>query len=71
MPKRTGPDADGPDDFLGRMYRRLVGATVKSFLWDGDRPAFLVTFPDGSWREVQVWMDPEGNGPGFIAGLDD
>jgi hypothetical protein len=57
-------------EFLGRLYRRLVGATVLAFRWDGEFPAFTVRLTNGERREISIQQDPEGNGPGFIEGLD-
>jgi hypothetical protein len=65
-----GPERD-PTDFIGRLYRRLIGATVLAFEWDGDFPVFTVRLANGQSREIAIQQDPEGNGPGFIAGLDD
>ena len=70
MPHRTEPDQDQANEYLGRMYRRLVGATVTAFRWDGDVPVFTVQLANGERREIGVQQDAEGNGPGFIAGLD-
>ncbi len=73
MAKRTPPppENDGAADFLARMYRRLVGATVLEFRWDGENPVFTVRLAHGQRREISIQQDPEGNGPGFIAGLED
>ncbi len=60
-----------PGDYLGTMYRRLVGATVTAFRWDGEFPVFTVRLANGEWREIAIQQDAEGNGPGFIAGLED
>ena len=61
---------DDPEDFLSRMYRRLVGATVTGFRWDGEFPTFTVRLANGKQRKIGIQQDPEGNGPGFIAGID-
>jgi hypothetical protein len=58
-------------EFLGRLYRSLVGATVLAFRWDGEFPVFTVRLTNGERREISIQQDPEGNGPGFIEGLDD
>ena len=60
-----------PTDFIGTLYRRLIGATVLAFEWDGEFPIFTVRLKDGTKREISVAQDPEINGPGFISGLDD
>ncbi len=60
-----------PADFIGKLYRRLVGATVLAFEWDGEYPVFTVRLANGQRREIVIQQDPEGNGPGFIAGLED
>jgi hypothetical protein len=59
------------DDFIGRLYRRLVGARVETFRWDGEIPVFTIRLANGERREIAVQQDAEGNGPGFIAGLED
>jgi hypothetical protein len=68
MPKR---DRTETDDFIGLLYRRLVGARVEAFRWDGEWPVFTVRLANGQRREIAIQQDPEGNGPGFIAGLED
>ncbi len=60
-----------PADFIGKLYRRLIGATVLAFEWDGEFPVFTVRMANGRRREIAIQQDPEGNGPGFIAGLED
>jgi len=72
MDKQTtrGTQRD-PTDFIGNLYRRLVGATVLAFEWDGETPVFTVRLANGQRREIAIQQDPEGNGPGFISGLDD
>ena len=70
MAKQTGTGSTH-DDFIGRLYRRLVGATVLAFNWDGEFPVFTVRLANGEQREIAVQQDAEGNGPGFIAGLED
>ncbi|HEV8242934.1 MAG TPA: hypothetical protein VGV60_11240 [Candidatus Polarisedimenticolia bacterium] len=57
--------------FFGKLYGRLVGATVVAFEWDGELPIFIVRLANGQRREIAIQQDPEGNGPGFIAGLED
>ncbi len=69
MPPRS--ENEGAADYLGRMYRRLVGATVIAFRWDGEFPVFTVRLANGQRREITIQQDAEGNGPGFIAGLED
>jgi hypothetical protein len=60
-----------PADFIGKLYRRLIGATVLAFKWDGEFPVFTVRLANGQRREIAIQQDPEGNGPGFIAGLEE
>ena len=57
-------------EFFGRLYRRLLGATVLAFRWDGEFPVFSVRLANGERREISIQQDAEGNGPGCIAGLD-
>ena len=47
------------------------GATVVAFEWDGELPVFIVRLANGQRREIAIQQDAEGNGPGFIAGLED
>ena len=70
MAKQTGTGSTH-DDFIGRLYRRLIGATVLDFEWDGEYPVFTVRLKDGTKRKISVAQDPEINGPGFVAGLED
>ena len=65
------PEKEGAADYLGRMYRRLIGATVIGFRWDGEFPVFSIRLANGQRREIAVQQDAEGNGSGFIAGLED
>ena len=60
-----------PADFIGRLYRRLIGATALAFEWDGEFPVFTVRLKDGTKRMISIAQDPEINGPGFISGLED
>ena len=60
-----------PADFFAKLYARLVGATVVAFEWDGEYPVFTVRLANGQRRQIVIQQDPEGNGPGFIAGLED
>ena len=70
MARQTGTGSTH-DDFIGSLYRRLVGATVLAFKWDGEYPVFTVRLANGQRRQIVIQQDPEGNGPGFIAGLED
>jgi hypothetical protein len=60
-----------PTDYIGKLYRRLIGATVLAFDWDGEFPVFTVRLKDGTKRTISVAQDAEINGPGFISGLED
>jgi hypothetical protein len=65
------------NEFFTKYYRDLVGATILSF--DGMQnedcdfgdgfPSFTVKFKDGEIGQIQISQDPEGNGGGFIFGL--
>ena len=64
------------NEFFTKYYGDLVGATILSFdgmqndddLGDGF-PSFTVKFKDGEIGQIQISQDPEGNGGGFIFGL--
>jgi hypothetical protein len=71
MSKQTNGTKLDLDDFIGRLYLRLIGARVEAFRWDGEYPVFTVRLADGQRREIAIQQDAEGNGPGFIDGLDD
>ena len=69
--KITNGTTREPVDFIGNLYRRLLGATVLDFEWDGEFPVFLVRLKDGTKRKISVAQDAEINGPGVISGLED
>ena len=64
------------NEYFTKYYSDLVGATILSFdgmqndddLGDGF-PSFTVKFKDGEIGQIQISQDPEGNGGGFIFGL--
>lgn len=60
-----------------KYYKGLEGATIEKFVgmvyddFGGDGfPTFSVRFADGEVGEISISQDPEGNGGGFIFGLD-
>jgi hypothetical protein len=65
------------NEYFAKYYGDLVGATILSF--DGMQnedcdfgdgfPSFTVKFKDGEIGQIQISQDPEGNGGGFIFGL--
>jgi hypothetical protein len=65
------------NDYFAKYYGDLVGATILSF--DGMQnddcnfgdgfPSFTVRFKDGETGQIQISQDPEGNGGGFVFGL--
>jgi hypothetical protein len=64
------------NDYYTKYYGDLVGSTVLSF--DGMQddgsggdgfPSFTVRFKDGETGQIQISQDPEGNGGGFVFGL--
>ena len=71
MDKNTRGTDREPTDFFAKLYGRLVGAIVVAFEWDGEYPVFTVRLTNGQRRQIVIQQDPEGNGPGFIAGLED
>lgn len=64
--------------FYGGYFGQLVGATILEFHlavdeedeWGEYWPTFKVRLADGSERTIEISQDEEGNGPGFIFGLD-
>jgi hypothetical protein len=64
------------NDYYTKYYGDLVGATILSFTGMQDDgcggdgfPSFLVRFKDGEVGAIQISQDPEGNGGGFVFGL--
>ena len=64
------------NNYYANDYGDLVGATILSFdgMQDNDTfgdgfPSFTVKFKDGEIGQIQISQDPEGNGGGFIFGL--
>jgi len=64
------------NEYYAKYYGDLVGATILSFdgMNDGEVfgegfPTFTVKFKDGEIGQIQISSDPEGNGGGFIFGL--
>lgn len=66
------------EEYYGRYYSDLVGATILSFEgmcgYDEEFggkpfPTFKVRFKTGEIGEIQISQDEEGNGGGFIFGL--
>ena len=65
------------NEYFAKYYGDLVGSTILSF--DGMQnedcdfsdgfPSFTVKFKDGEIGQIQISQDPEGNGGGFIFGL--
>ena len=62
--------------YMDKYYKGLEGATILSFdgLFDDDFggdpfPTFTVRLADGDITQIQISRDPEGNGGGFIFGL--
>jgi hypothetical protein len=68
---------ESASDFWNRYYGDFVGTKILSFngmkenedgFGDGF-PTFTVQFKDGTFGEIEISQDPEGNGGGFIFGL--
>lgn len=64
-------------DFWKKYYGSLEGATIVKFNgitedeFGGDGfPSFTVKFKDGNIGQIEISRDPEGNGGGFIFGLE-
>ena len=66
-----------PTDWDWSYYNQLKGATVLSVGFEQDgSPVLVFRIPDASYRKgskirvTQISQDPEGNGAGFLFGLD-
>jgi hypothetical protein len=64
------------NEFWTKYYSALEGATILKYepmLDEYDNeieyPSFVVKFADGTIDHIEISMDEEGNGPGFIFGL--
>jgi hypothetical protein len=64
------------NEYYAKYYGDLVGATILSFDGMSDEeefgegfPTFTIKFKDGEIGQIQISKDPEGNGGGFIFGL--
>ena len=64
------------NDFWKKYYGSLEGATILKFagmtkdeFGGSDFPAFSVKFADGTTGTIEISQDEEGNGGGFIFGL--
>lgn len=65
------------NEFWKGYYGSLEGATIVKFLGMvedelalGPFPTFAVKFANGDLGEIQISEDEEGNGGGFIFGLE-
>jgi hypothetical protein len=58
--------------FYTRYYKQLEGAKIVRFygLTEGEFPSFEVELPNCQIIKIEISRDPEGNGGGFIFGLD-
>lgn len=56
--------------FYDRYYSQLEGATIHYYVGMNEEfPTFDVTLSNGKIVRLEVSRDPEGNGGGFIFGL--
>lgn len=56
--------------FYDRYYSQLDGATIHSYVGMNEEfPTFDVKLKNGQIVRLEVSRDPEGNGGGFIFGL--
>lgn len=56
--------------FYDRYYSQLDGATIHSYVGMNEEfPTFDVKLSNGQIVRLEVSRDPEGNGGGFIFGL--
>jgi hypothetical protein len=66
-----------PDElsFYDRYFSQLVGAKILGFEMTRDEdfeywPTFVVRLKSGEEITIEISQDEEGNGPGFIFGLE-
>jgi hypothetical protein len=63
-------------NYWKNYYGSLEGATILKFLGMSEAdygdgfPKFLVQLKNGEKIEIEISQDPEGNGGGFIFGLE-
>lgn len=65
------------NDFWSDYYEQLLGAVIiQTKVFEVDDygcpeffPSFLVKLRTGKTVQLDLLMDPEGNGPGFLEGL--
>ena len=59
-------------EFHRRYYKQLEGAKIVRYygMEDGEFPSFEVELPNCQIIKIEISRDPEGNGGGFIFGLD-
>lgn len=64
------------NEFWTKYYSALEGAKILKYepMLDEynneiEYPSFLVEFANGEVNHIEISMDEEGNGPGFIFGL--
>ena len=57
--------------FHTRYYKQLEGAKIVRFygMSEGEFPTFEVELPNCQIIKIEISRDPEGNGGGFIFGL--
>jgi hypothetical protein len=57
--------------FTTRYYKQLEGAKIVRFygMSDGEFPSFEVELPNCQIIKIEISQDPEGNGGGFVFGL--
>ena len=58
--------------FYTRYYKQLEGAKIVRYygMNEGEFPSFELELPNCQIIRIEISQDPEGNGGGFIFGLD-
>lgn len=78
MGLHIGRDKDAAITYYTAYFGQLVGAKITGFQMVKDEddeygdlwPCFAVTLKDGTKTTLELSQDEEGNGPGFLFGLD-
>ena len=58
--------------FYNRYYKQLEGAKIVRYygMSEGEFPSFELELPNCQIIKIEISQDPEGNGGGFIFGLE-
>ncbi|MBN2258758.1 MAG: hypothetical protein JW704_13230 [Anaerolineaceae bacterium] len=62
--------SDSDKKIWKNYYKALEGCLIQNVKGDAEFPSFDAVRPDGKTFHIEVSRDPEGNGPGFLFGLE-